>query len=288
MTSVSGAVVWSATYSSFGEAAVDVELVENNLRFAGQYYDADTRLHYNYFRYYDPKTGRYLTPDPIGLAGGINLFTYAGSNPINAIDPFGLAYYMYGRGVSPVNGLEYPIESERAYNEIRGYYTNETIFHGAEFGEVVCWDEGNKRCCTRDKEGDASRHTTCQIKPLWWDAYSAWEQGSIRSLYSNVSYAVTQGASDAAYAFEQSLPAWEMAGKIGLAAHTGTAVKGAAIYGGVQFGAYVAPSAYTAVMTNPQQTIEFVQGLATPGPPPASPSGYLGGGVQFLIEKMID
>lgn len=58
--------------------------------YAGQYYDEKTGLHYNYHRYYDPKTGRYLTPDPIGLAGGINLFVYAGNNPINAIDPYGL------------------------------------------------------------------------------------------------------------------------------------------------------------------------------------------------------
>ena len=56
----------------------------------GQYYDAETGLHYNWHRYYDPETGRYLTPDPIGLAGGINPFLYAEANPINNIDPLGL------------------------------------------------------------------------------------------------------------------------------------------------------------------------------------------------------
>jgi RHS repeat-associated protein len=64
--------------------------VEINLRFAGQYFDAETGLHYNYHRYYDPATGRYLTPDPIGLEGGINPYAYSENNPINYVDPYGL------------------------------------------------------------------------------------------------------------------------------------------------------------------------------------------------------
>jgi RHS repeat-associated protein len=58
--------------------------------YPGQYYDTETGLHYNYFRYYNPQTGRYITPDPIGLEGGINLFVYVQGNPINRIDPLGL------------------------------------------------------------------------------------------------------------------------------------------------------------------------------------------------------
>ena len=52
--------------------------------------DHESGLHYNYHRYYDPATGRYLTPDPIGLNGGMNLFLYVQGDPINLVDPWGL------------------------------------------------------------------------------------------------------------------------------------------------------------------------------------------------------
>jgi RHS repeat-associated protein len=64
---------------------------EFNLRFAGQYEDSESGYHYNWHRYYDPSTGRYLTPDPIGLAGGLNGYGYAGQDPMGAVDPTGLA-----------------------------------------------------------------------------------------------------------------------------------------------------------------------------------------------------
>lgn len=56
-----------------------------------QYYDDETGFHQNGHRDYDPSTGRYLEPDPIGLAGGINYYAYVQNNPVNFIDPLGLA-----------------------------------------------------------------------------------------------------------------------------------------------------------------------------------------------------
>ncbi|MCP4403322.1 MAG: hypothetical protein GY801_39190, partial [bacterium] len=87
-----GTVVWSATYSAFGQANVEVETITNNLRFPGQYYDAETGLHYNFQRYYDPVTGRYVSVDPIGFDGGdVNFYRYGRSKPIDASDPNGLS-----------------------------------------------------------------------------------------------------------------------------------------------------------------------------------------------------
>ncbi len=90
-----GQAVWQWRATPFGASAPDEDpdgdgnQVVFNLRFPGQYYDAETRLHYNYFRYYDPGTGRYLTSDPIGLDGGLNTYLYANANPVRYIDPTG-------------------------------------------------------------------------------------------------------------------------------------------------------------------------------------------------------
>jgi RHS repeat-associated protein len=96
VTDEAGQVVWAASYLPFGEATVDEDpdgdgtTYELNLRFPGQYYDAESGLHYNHFRDYDPGTGRYIQSDPIGLAGGINTYGYAEQNPLKYFDAYGL------------------------------------------------------------------------------------------------------------------------------------------------------------------------------------------------------
>jgi RHS repeat-associated protein len=105
-TDGSGQIVWSASYKPFGEATVDEDPDGDgtdyslNIRFPGQYHDAESGLHYNYFRDYDPNVGRYIESDPIGLRGALNTFTYVGSDPINAIDPSGLVK-LYGSWCGP-------------------------------------------------------------------------------------------------------------------------------------------------------------------------------------------
>jgi RHS repeat-associated protein len=90
------AIVWRWDSDAFGTTAADSDpdgdttLFTYNLRFPGQYFDAESGLHYNYFRDYDPATGRYVQSDPIGLAGGINTYGYGGGNPVAFYDPYGL------------------------------------------------------------------------------------------------------------------------------------------------------------------------------------------------------
>ena len=83
-------LVWRADYTPFGNTIISVNIVENRMRFPGQYFDAETGLHYNVFRDYDPATGRYAQSDPISLRGGINTYAYVRSNPIRLSDRLGL------------------------------------------------------------------------------------------------------------------------------------------------------------------------------------------------------
>ncbi|MGV7207018.1 DUF6765 family protein [Oxalobacteraceae bacterium A2-2] len=99
-------IIWQAATGPFGETRLlhsgankKAQPFELNLRLPGQVYDAETGLHYNYLRDYDPTLGRYLAPDPMGLAGGTNPYVYVSNNPLTSMDPLGLYqidvhYYM--------------------------------------------------------------------------------------------------------------------------------------------------------------------------------------------------
>jgi RHS repeat-associated protein len=89
LTDADQAIVWDGEFEPFGEELAISGTAELPLRFPGQYADAETGYSYNYFRDYDPTLGRYLQSDPIGLAGGINTFTYVNDNPLSLSDPTG-------------------------------------------------------------------------------------------------------------------------------------------------------------------------------------------------------
>ncbi|PIT61947.1 hypothetical protein BHC47_05485 [Snodgrassella alvi] len=96
---------WKINSDAFGNSELDVSnQITMNLRFPGQYYDAETGLSYNYFRDYDAKTGRYIQSDPIGLKGGINTYLYADGQPSTQIDPNGLNPVAMGAAAGGVGG----------------------------------------------------------------------------------------------------------------------------------------------------------------------------------------
>jgi len=90
LTDADGAVAWSASYTAMGAVRqMHVQTVDNPIRLQGQYFDAETGMHYNRYRYYDPDIGQFVGQDPIGLDGGIALYSYA-PNTFAWIDPLGL------------------------------------------------------------------------------------------------------------------------------------------------------------------------------------------------------
>ena len=112
LTNDRGEVVWLNYQMAWGGSFSQLNNVHNldgldisadelqPFRFQGQFYDGETGLHYNRFRYYDSDVGMFIQRDPIGLLGGSNVFQYA-PNPVMWIDPFGLACLTYNHKLKP-------------------------------------------------------------------------------------------------------------------------------------------------------------------------------------------
>lgn len=118
MADETGLVIWQGRYRPFGDATINPNsTVENNFRFPGQYFDAETGWHYNYHRYYDSNTGRYLTLDPIGIKNLLNLYCYSENNPILNIDRRGLRTTFYMMTVGGAFGFSGQIGTATALTD---------------------------------------------------------------------------------------------------------------------------------------------------------------------------
>ncbi|MBJ7223498.1 MULTISPECIES: RHS repeat-associated core domain-containing protein [unclassified Brenneria] len=125
VTDEDGQMVWQASYKAWGEVEqYHTQAIEQNLRFQGQYFDDETGLHYNTFRYYDPGVGRFVTQDPIGLLGGSNLYQYA-PNALGWIDPLGWAG-------NPANATHITYEGIKDGKPYIGYASKPGLGHSAD------------------------------------------------------------------------------------------------------------------------------------------------------------
>lgn len=137
--------VWQWRYSAFGEeeptmaakrftgpetvpstGATSTTPIAFNLRYPGQYSDAESGLFYNYFRSYDARVGRYSQPDPIGLQGGWSRFGYVDANPLRFIDPFGLDRWGDGQW-GPSSNRSAPMFDPR-YNDSEAWRWNNNCY----------------------------------------------------------------------------------------------------------------------------------------------------------------
>ena len=122
-----GRLAWRGRYAAFGGLVAESGAYRQPLRLPGQYADAETGLHENFLRHYDPVRARYLEPDPLGLAAGPNLRAYAGGDPLTRIDPLGLILFAFdGTGNDPssrTNVYEFArlYDSGEAFDAAAGY-----------------------------------------------------------------------------------------------------------------------------------------------------------------------
>lgn len=149
MTDSNANKVWEAEYKPFGEATINEDPdgdnvdVELNVRLPGQYFDEETGTYYNYYRDYDPRLGRYIQSDPIGLRGGLNTYGYVGQNPIMRIDPLGLeaAPAWVGMVTEVVTGIPVGDHYTRNDNQPNPPSTTSDLTSGPTGGEFTSYGE---------------------------------------------------------------------------------------------------------------------------------------------------
>ncbi len=124
LTDADAQVAWAAAYSAYGRAYPRKERLRQPLRLPGQYHDEETGLHQNRWRSFDPETGRYLSPDPLGLAGGLNVYAYAQQDPVNSADPLGLF-----PGLSDLTGHLLPPQAMQGLRQLRQTVSQGVLNH---------------------------------------------------------------------------------------------------------------------------------------------------------------
>ena len=185
------AVVRAYVHDSFGGIAQETGTLVNPYAYAGREFDRESELYFYRARYYDPVSGRFLTSDPIGLAGGINIFAYVRNNPVNLTDPSGLAPKQ-----EKIRRPRLCDEDERAECEVMsGSKGVEKCFVTQKFvrswrgdrGGKLDWEDEPMTCSCNDCDGEPNPRPNRQPdrtpfweKKSWWDSFFDALQGPPR------------------------------------------------------------------------------------------------------------
>ncbi len=178
MTDHTGAIIWKAEYKAWGECKAEraksnffenSEIISNNIRFQGQYFDEETGLHYNRYRYYSPYVGRFVSKDPIKHIGGFNLYQYA-NNSTGWTDPFGLSAVNTLKKIAEVRaGRSVTACSYKEAGEILfGAFPNAQKSAGAsdKSPEKTAKDKKAFKQNRQNSTNNASYHMDYKINPL--------------------------------------------------------------------------------------------------------------------------
>jgi len=178
LVDATGIVIWQGDAQPFGQVTEVINQIDHRFRFPGQMVDPESGLYYNWHRFYDPSTGRYLSADLIGLNGGINLFAYVGGDPVNLIDLEGLAGCKVLFPNMPIDtGMGFTSTSLGGHGGILTYDTNGTTKYyeygrypaSQAVGSGLPSDEGNVRRLSvpnlqLDKNGQPTPESLAALK----------------------------------------------------------------------------------------------------------------------------
>lgn len=149
--------------------------IEFNLRFAGQYYDSESGLHYNIHRTYNPEIGRYMQSDPIGLAGGFNTYNYVARNPLDAVDPLGLEAYSGTLNSILTEAVNNPLSSPASslaiggHSEVDGGLAKFNLENGSQLFEQMKLKNPQLNMFKSDKNWSLSAEQLAQLLKSTFD-----------------------------------------------------------------------------------------------------------------------
>ncbi|WP_308021777.1 RHS repeat domain-containing protein, partial [Neisseria canis] len=133
MTDKNGKLLWLGEYDAWGKLTKETNVTgraHQPFRLQNQYCDSEIRLHYNFFRYYDPDVGRFINQDPIGLLGGNNLYHFAPNRQV-WIDPLGL---------NPLVGLNLSSMNRQQIADVLSKSENISWRGGSPDGRFMQWN----------------------------------------------------------------------------------------------------------------------------------------------------